>query len=46
LPFSGAVLADQIKSLDWRVRLVEKAGALPPAVMAEIIGKLGTLIGA
>lgn len=46
LPVAGAVLADQVKSLDWRVRLVEKAAALPPAVTAEIIGKLGTLLRA
>jgi mRNA interferase MazF len=41
---SGVVLSDQVRSLDWRVRLVEKIGALPPAVVAEIIGKLGALL--
>jgi mRNA interferase MazF len=44
LPVAGAILADQVKSMDWRVRRVEKAGALPPAVVAEVIGKLGTLL--
>jgi mRNA interferase MazF len=44
LSFMGAVLADQVKSLDWRVRFVEKAGELPRAVINEIIGKLGTLL--
>jgi mRNA interferase MazF len=41
---SGAVLTDQVRSFDWRARLVEKAGALPPATVAEILGKLGTLL--
>lgn len=44
LPVAGAVLADQVKSLDWRARVVEEACVLPPAVVAEVIGKLGTLL--
>ena len=44
LPVSGVVLSDQVRSLDWRVRLIEKIDALPHAVVAEIINKLGTLL--
>lgn len=44
LPVSGVVLADQVKSLDWRVRKAEFAGHLPAELTSEIIGKLGTLL--
>jgi mRNA interferase MazF len=44
LAVSGVVLADQVKSLDWGVREAEKICTLPPDVMAEILGKLGTLL--
>ena len=44
LPVSGAVLSDQVKSLDWRARRVEPICALPPDTIAEIQGKLGTLL--
>lgn len=44
LSVSGVILADQVRSLDWRARQVEKAGALPPPVIAEVLGKLGTLL--
>ena len=45
LKVTGVVLADQVKSLDWRVREARKIGVLPPAVIAEILGKLGVLLG-
>jgi mRNA interferase MazF len=41
---SGVVLADQVKSLDWRARRAELAGHLPNEVSAEIIGKLAALL--
>lgn len=44
LPISGAVLSDQVKSLDWRARNVELVCSLPPEVVAAILGKLGTLL--
>jgi mRNA interferase MazF len=44
LAVTGVVLADQVKSLDWRVREAERICTLPPEVMAEILGKLGTLL--
>jgi len=44
LPLSGAILADQVKSLDWRVRNAERICALPPKKISEVLGKLGTLL--
>jgi mRNA interferase MazF len=44
LAVSGVVLADQVKSLDWQVREAEWICTLPPDVVAEILGKLGTLL--
>ena len=44
LPVSGVILADQIKSLDWRVRDAEWICALPPRVVVGVMQKLGTLL--
>src|ERR671919_543451 len=44
LRVTGVVLADQIKSLDWRVRQAEFICALPAATMAEVLAKLATLL--
>lgn len=44
LPVSGVVLADQVKSLDWRARKAEIVGTLPAEVIAEILRKLGSLL--
>ena len=44
LPVSGAILSDQVKSLDWRSRRVEPICALPETQVAEILGKLGALL--
>ena len=46
LPVSGAVLSDQVKSLDWRSRRVEPICAIPDAQVAEILAKLGALLAA
>jgi mRNA interferase MazF len=43
LPVSGAVLSDQVKSLDWRARKAELVCPLPPLVVDEVLGKLRTL---
>ena len=43
LPVSGVILADQLKSLDWRVRNAKWICTLPPRVV-EILQKLGTLL--
>ncbi len=45
LPISGAVLVDQIKSVDrWR-RGCDIVGVLPEPVMADIRGRLAALLG-
>ena len=44
LAVTGVVLADQVKSLDWRTRKVELIGTLPEATVAEVLRKLGTLL--
>ena len=44
LPIKGAVLSDQVKSLDWRARKAELICTLPDETTSEVIEKLGTLI--
>lgn len=44
IPISGVVLADQVKSLDWRARRAEFAGRLPDDVSVEVVGKLAALL--
>lgn len=46
LAVSGVVLADQVKSLDWKARNAEPAGVLPDTAVAEVLGKLGALLEA
>ena len=40
----GVVLADQVKSLDWKARQASKKGRASSQVMAETLSKLQTLI--
>lgn len=42
--FTGVILADQVRCIDWRARRAEFATTLPPAVVAEALAKLGALI--
>jgi len=44
LPVSGAILSDQVKSLDWRARKAELFCELPSSVVNEVLQKLKTLI--
>lgn len=44
LEVHGAVLSDQIKSLDWRSRDAERLGVLPESIMREVLAKILTLI--
>ena len=44
LPVSGAILADQVESLDWRARQIEKISTLPAERMQELLQKIGVLI--
>ena len=43
-PVCGVILADQIKSLDWRVRDAEWICTLPSRGVVEVLQKLGTLL--
>lgn len=44
LPITGVVLADQLKSLDWRARQAEHAGAVPVAVLDAVASRLAVLL--
>jgi mRNA interferase MazF len=46
LKISGAILSDQLKSLDWKVRQAELICKLPSATVDEVLQKLNTLLGA
>ena len=41
---AGAVLSDQVKSLDWRARNAELICTLPTETISEVLQKLGTLL--
>ena len=43
LPVSGAILADQVKSLDWRVREAEFACSLPTATTYDVLQRVMVL---
>ena len=44
LPVSGAILADQVKSLDWRAREAALSCELPSSVVSEVLQKLMSLL--
>jgi len=44
LPVSGAILADQVRSLDWHARKSTRICRLPHETMDEVLGKLETLL--
>ncbi len=44
LPVSGVVLADQVKSLDWRVREAEFICSVPAEIIGEVLEKLRLLV--
>jgi len=41
----GAVLADQVKSLDWRVRRAARFDRLPRETVGEVLARIMTLVG-
>ena len=41
---SGAILSDQIKSLDWKVRKVKWITSAPQNVLEEVLAKIHTLL--
>jgi mRNA interferase MazF len=42
---TGVVLADQLKSLDWRERHAERAGRVSRQVMKEMLDRIAPLLG-
>jgi mRNA interferase MazF len=44
LEVGGAVLSDQVKSLDWKIRQAKFSCKLPSATYNEVVQKLSTLI--
>jgi mRNA interferase MazF len=44
LPVSGAVLSDQLKSLDWRARAATFACRVPKATVTEVLRKASVLL--
>jgi mRNA interferase MazF len=44
LEIAGAVLSDQVKSLDWRVRRASRACSTPDEVIKEVTARLLALV--
>jgi len=44
-PVRGAILADQVRCVDWRARFARPAGFASPAVLEEARAKLTALTG-
>ena len=42
---TGVVLADQVKSLDWRAKRARFACTAPATVVGEVLNKLSVLLG-
>ena len=40
----GVILADQVKSLDWRARNAEVVAPLPVDTIDEVLEKIGVLL--
>jgi mRNA interferase MazF len=44
LPVAGAILSDQVKSLDWRARNAELVCTLPDETVSSVLEILATLL--
>ena len=44
LPVSGVVLADQVKSLDWKARQSARICTIPEEVVVQVLRKFNTLL--
>lgn len=42
---TGAILADHVKSVDWKVRRAEKLGRCPDEAMYDVRARLAPLLG-
>jgi mRNA interferase MazF len=45
LPVRGVILADQLKSLDWRPRQVQRFGKIPASVLTTVRHRVAALLG-
>lgn len=45
LRVSGVILADQLKSVDWKARGAEHAGSCPAETVEEVRSRLAPLLG-
>jgi mRNA interferase MazF len=45
LPVNGAILVDQLKTVDWKSRTVRHLGKCPKSSLAEVAAKLRALLG-
>jgi mRNA interferase MazF len=43
-PVKGAILTDQLKSMDWRSRNAQHIASLSPSILADVLAKIHTLI--
>ena len=43
-PVEGVILADHVKSLDWRARRAKLLAQLPGPLVREVLAKLGVLL--
>lgn len=44
LPVAGAVLSDQVRSLDWKARRARRIGRAPAPLLEEVLAKAATLL--
>ncbi len=42
---AGAILSDQLKSLDWRARDAKKFDSVSDSVLNEVLSKIAALVG-
>ena len=40
----GVILADHLKSLDWRQRNAQRAGKLPAAILGQVLDRVSVLL--
>ena len=44
LKITGAILSDQVKSLDWKIRDTAFCDRIPETVLVQVLKKFGTLL--
>ena len=44
LPVHGVILADQVRSVDWKARNAEVIGQCPPSTVAEVLVRIRALL--